>query len=117
MIRIFLVSIFTIILSYGYSQKVYNATNDSTAKVHIVFYEVADSSQADLWVYRVDSVHQVYKEGQWFEINNSLVSLFNYRMTSDRNIADMKIYFVNDPKKAGWRTKSKRLLYLYARRR
>lgn len=101
----------------GFSQKVYDATIDTTAQVHIVFLEVQDSTQADIWVYVVDSASQVYKEGHWYYTENSLESLFNFALTGDPPLADLKVYFVSNPTNAGWRDSSKRYLYLYARRR
>ncbi len=101
----------------GSSQKVYDATIDTTAQVHIVFLEVQDSTQADIWVYVVDSSSQVSKEGHWYYTENSLESLFNFTLTGDPHLADLKVYFVSNPTNAGWRDSSKRYLYLYARRR
>lgn len=103
--------------STAYSQKVYDTAIDTNATTHIVFYQVQDSTLADIWVCVVDSVSKVYKEGQWYLVDNSLESLFNFAFTQDENLADMKVYYVMDPKSAGWRNTAKRYLYINARRR
>ena len=109
--------LFTLILIafQGYSQQVFNTSNDTTITPQIIFLEVSDSTLSDILVYRVDSINKIYKDGLWFELSSHEDSYFNYKITSDTSNYDMKIYFVNMPKNAAWINRDKRLVYINAK--
>jgi len=84
---------------------------DSIANADIKVYVTTDSTAADLKVCVVDSVHKVYKDGIWYVVNQLQLSTLTVKMVNDPLDADIKIYYVTQPKKAGWIDTNKRFYY------
>lgn len=110
-IRIFFLLAVLICITHSNLQAQRIFITDSVEIADIKAYITTDSTAADLKVCMVDSAFKAYKDGIWYVVNQVQFSFLTVKMVSNPLDADIKIYYVSLPKKAGWIDANKRFYY------
>ena len=90
-------------------QRIY--LSDSIPRPDFKAYVTTDVTKADLKVFLTDSVKKIYKNGIWYMTNQLEQIDLIVKMVNNPLIANIKIYYVSDPKEAGWINPNKRFYY------
>ena len=91
------------------AQRIY--LTDSIPKPDVKVFITNDSLTADLKICLVDSLQKVKRDGLWFMVNQVQQSNLIVKVETNPLKANIRIYYVQNPRQAGWIDSNKRFYY------
>ncbi len=110
-IRVLILIIFSVSITQFTMQAQRIFVTDSIPKPDLKVFITSDSLTADMKVCLVDSVKKVYKDGIWFMVSQYQLSNLSVKFVTNPYEADLRIFYVSQPKQAGWIDTNKRFYY------